>query len=72
MQKLGIDLIELNRFSVVLAGLKINFKTTKLQYFEDFLAMLRAMAFDVEAASIACKVAWDLYFLLESKVTSSS
>ena len=72
MQKLAENLIELNRYSVLLAGLTINFKTTELKYFEEYLAIFNAMALELEGASIACKAAWDLYFDLEKEVTSSS
>ena len=72
VQRLAGDLIELNRYSVLLAGLAIKFKTTELKYFEEYLAMFNAMALKLEGASIACKAAWDLYFDLEKEVTSSS
>ena len=72
VQRLAGDLIELNRYSVLLAGLAIKFKTTELKYFEDYLAMFSEMGLQLQNASIGVKEAWDLYFELEAKVMSSS
>ena len=72
VQRLGVDLIELKRYSVLLAGLAIEFKSTQLKYFEDILAMFREMGQELQNCSIGVKMAWDLYFDLEAKVMSSS
>ena len=72
VQRLRVDLIELKRYSVLLAGLAIEFKSTQLKYFEDILAMFREMGQELQNCSIGVKMAWDLYFDLEAKVMSSS
>ena len=72
VQRLGSDLIELKRYSTLVAGLAIDFKETPLKYYEDILAMFTEMGQELQNCSIGVKMAWDLWFELEAKVMSSS
>ena len=71
VQKLRGELVRLERRRLLLVSLKIDYRTTKLDYYEDFLQLFSQIAMDLEDASEGCDVSKRVFKRLDSQVSSS-